>query len=205
MFNKRSNNKTFTDEEVIEVIEQSSAALDDVLKYLYQKISTSLKPLVLSEGGSIDDVEDVVQDAVIVFYEKIKNKELRLHSTVLGYIYIVGKYIWNNKRRKKRKQLHLVDDRVKTEDAEDFDVELFDINEKAFVGELMSQLGTGCQKVLTQSIYEQLSMEQIAEQNGYKNEQIARNKKYKCLKQLRKIIESSERFQSMLKELYYDK
>ena len=50
----------------------------------------------------IFDTGDVFQGAIIIFYKKGKSKKFRLQTTIAGYIYTVGHYMWLNKLRKRK-------------------------------------------------------------------------------------------------------
>ena len=56
---------------------------------------------------------------------------------------------------------------------------------------LFDSLGVGCKQVLTLFYYENLSAKEIVERTGYENEQNVRNRKYKCLKELTDLVQSS--------------
>jgi len=49
---------------------------------------------------------------------------------------------------------------------------------------LLHELGESCRKILELFYFENLSMKEIVSQMHYENEQVVRNKKYKCLQQL---------------------
>jgi DNA-directed RNA polymerase specialized sigma subunit len=49
---------------------------------------------------------------------------------------------------------------------------------------MLNDLGESCKKILELFYYESLSMKEIVSHMHYENEQVVRNKKYKCLQQL---------------------
>jgi DNA-directed RNA polymerase specialized sigma24 family protein len=55
------------------------------------------------------------------------------------------------------------------------------------------KLGDPCKQVLESYYYHRKSMQEIALWLGYKNEQTARNQKYKCLLRLREIFRQEAR------------
>ena len=69
-----------------------------------------------------------------------------------------------------------------------------------FIQKLLVDLKEDCKKILTLAIYERLPMDEIAKQMGFLNSQIARNKKYKCLNHLKKIILGSNSIKNLLGE-----
>ena len=66
---------------------------------------------------------------------------------------------------------------------------------------LMDELGETCKRILLMFYYEDLSMKEMLQQLNYENEQIVRNKKYKCLKQLEKMISDNPSLKQTLKNL----
>ena len=56
---------------------------------------------------------------------------------------------------------------------------------------MMDHLGESCRKILTFFYYENLPFEQIIRKMGYETEQVARNKKYKCMKELSDLIRNN--------------
>ena len=55
---------------------------------------------------------------------------------------------------------------------------------KKQLNQLLQSLGESCRKMLELFYYENLSMKEISLHFKYENEQVVRNKKYKCLQQL---------------------
>jgi len=174
-----------------------------VLKYVYASVDESLRNFINANGGDNLSADDIIQDAIIVWYEKVKNQEFKLQTTITGYIYTVGKYIWYNKQRKNKRITHneFQEAAIKDDDFTEQDFELFYIDKTHFVEKLLEESGASCKKILIESIYMKSSMQEIAMANDLKNEQVARNKKSKCLKKLRKIIEATPYFQNVLKYL----
>jgi DNA-directed RNA polymerase specialized sigma24 family protein len=72
---------------------------------------------------------------------------------------------------------------------------------KAEVMRLVGELGETCQKILLLFYYENLSMKEILDVTEYENEQVVRNKKYKCLKQLEQMINEKPILKQTLKKL----
>ena len=60
--------------------------------------------------------------------------------------------------------------------------------EKKMVLEVLSLVGDQCKELLIATIYHEMTMKDVVAQGNYSNEQIARNKKYKCLKRLKELV-----------------
>lgn len=201
-FQRRREKPTFfNDLEAIRVIELGLPEENAVLEFLYRTTSTSLCPYILSNHGSRDDAEDVLQDAIIIFYEKVKSQDFRLQTTIAGYIYAVGRYMWLNTLRKRKLEILVSDRSLGDVEVPTLEIEVYKTNVPEYTQMLLDKLHNGCKKILIDSIYKKIPMKEIAKTYGLKNEQIARNKKYKCLKSLRNIIEKSPYFSRLLTEI----
>jgi DNA-directed RNA polymerase specialized sigma subunit len=69
--------------------------------------------------------------------------------------------------------------------------------------QVVEQLGDTCKKILVMFYYENLSMKEILSSLEYENEQVVRNKKYKCLKQLEQMITSNPSLTQTLKNILH--
>ncbi|WP_299432027.1 sigma-70 family RNA polymerase sigma factor [uncultured Aquimarina sp.] len=70
------------------------------LKNFYKNNLPFITKHIMEYGGTEDDVKDVFQDAFIVVYCKLCNRELRLNATIDAYFQGVCKNIWRNQLRK---------------------------------------------------------------------------------------------------------
>ncbi len=193
----------YTDSEILEILTRVPDQEDQVIRFLYKECSATIKGYIRKNGGSDDDANDVIQDAIIIFYERVKNNRFSLDSTIAAFIFSVGKYIWFNKKRRQHKNVSFEKDTIlgMIDDQSKIDIEMFGISKSALVNEILENIGPDCKKILVDSVYRKIPMKEIARINGYKNEQVARNKKFKCLKLLREIVSKSPRLQLLFKEI----
>ncbi len=198
---KRVTRDSFSDQEVLDVLVGSLVEEDDVLKFLYATVKRSLFPFVRSNQGTLDDANDILQDAIIVFYEKVKSREFRLQTTISGYIYTVGKYMWLNRLKILSKETSFSDKEIDNMEAVSVNVDMCENNLSTYTEMLLEKMRKGCKQILIDSIYKKMSMKEIATAYGLKSDQIARNKKHKCLKNLRTMIENSPYYLSILNEI----
>jgi len=193
----------YSDEEILTSLSGGKASELGILEYLYSSNIKAITSLILKNNGQVTDAEDILQDAIIVLYEKIKKGGFRLQSALSTYIYSVSKFIWLNQLRKNKRVSHVSDflfEEDKSIVGEEIQ-EIFHYDQEQFIGQLFEKVGDDCKKVLVMSIYHKAPMKEIAELMDYKNEQIARNKKTKCLGKLRAIVKDSPKYQSIIKSL----
>ena len=196
--------KNLADAELLEAIRRPDK-LDLAIRSVYRDHFDSLSWLVKNNSGSQQDAEDIFQEVVISFIELVQKDKFRGESSVKTFLYSLTKHTWLNelKKRGRSDARELKYEKARTQ--EDMDVNHL-INErevKQQVMDVVGQLGDSCKKILVMFYYENLSMREIVEQTKYENEQVVRNKKYKCLKQLEQMVHANPAVAETLKNLVH--
>ncbi|WP_298546072.1 sigma-70 family RNA polymerase sigma factor [uncultured Aquimarina sp.] len=86
-----------------EIIHGIISGDETVLKSFYSKNLPYLKNHILKQGGSIEDTEDIFQDALLILYSKLRSNKTSINTSVHGYFYGICKKLWLNHARKERK------------------------------------------------------------------------------------------------------
>lgn len=167
------------DQQIIELLKigKHSKAFSKLYKNYPQ-----VEKLILSKGGSKEDAKDVFQDALIIFYEKVLNTDLKLTSAIATYLYSVCRFLWKDELLK-RKGKHTVDLSFdfSSEEESEF-IQAIEREEKfKQIESVLTQIGEKCLQILKLFYYDGLKMQVIASKIGLKSEKIAKNQKYKCL------------------------
>jgi DNA-directed RNA polymerase specialized sigma subunit len=74
----------------------------------------------------------------------------------------------------------------------------------ALLMKTMEELGETCKKILVLFYFENMSMKDMVASTSYENEQVVRNKKYKCLKKLEEMIMGNPVLYRQLKNLLHE-
>ncbi|MEX0996296.1 MAG: sigma-70 family RNA polymerase sigma factor [Flavobacteriaceae bacterium] len=163
---------------------------DAVLKKLYQQNYHKTRGFVLKNNGSEIQAKDIYQEAFIAVWQNVKNGTfLPKNETALqGYLYQIAKNKWidylRSNQYKKTTQITAdinVQTEVLSEDNKEFDQRL-NLIETHF-----KRLGNECKELLKSFYYEKKSLREIAKIFDI-NEASARNKKYRCIQQLKTQI-----------------
>lgn len=176
-----------TDETIINGIRCSD---DDAFRHLYKVSYPVIRGMIIQNSGTEEDADDVFQEAVIIFYEKIKNGTLTLTCGITTFLYSVSRNLWLKNLKRKSFQVSFTETHESVEFSDDGAMErenTLSENQKK-VMQALQKLGDPCKSILTYFYFERLSMEKIAEALGYTNADNAKNQKYKCLKRLKAII-----------------
>ncbi len=193
--------KSYSDGEIIEAIRQQHP-IEAPIGYLYDAHYDNLANFIRKNKGSQQDAEDLFQEVIVVFIELIQSGKFRGQSSIKTFLYAIARNLWLNELKKKDRGFVRDTEYYKISSAEEDDLQTTIVrNEsKRQVLALLENLGETCKKILVLYYYEDLSMKEIFEQMNYESEQVVRNKKYKCMKQLMETLQKSNTVKSTLKD-----
>jgi RNA polymerase sigma factor (sigma-70 family) len=138
---------------------------------------------------------EIYQRSFTVLYFNVKKGKLNdLDASIETYLFGIGKMVvrewWREASKYKEDDLNeAMEDLSKIDlfgDALNQKSDKFELTEQLAKG--MNEIGEPCKTVLQLFYWEQNSMEAIAIKLNYKNEQVAKKKKYLCLQKLKEIM-----------------
>src|SRR5258708_38807528 len=74
---------------------------------LYKKAFPAVAKYVSKMGGAFDEAKDVFQDALVIYYEKMVNGSIALHTNEQAYLLGIAKHLWAKKFRENINQTPL--------------------------------------------------------------------------------------------------
>ncbi|MFL5772793.1 MAG: RNA polymerase sigma factor [Flavisolibacter sp.] len=197
--------ETLTDEAVIEGI-GSLKEMDRVLRFLYREHYGLLETYVVRNSGSEDDAADIFQDVMLAFVNLVQAGKFRGESSIKTFLYALTRNTWLNElKRRGRAETREMKYEIgmdKSDLAADAVIENREMN--ALLMKTMEELGETCKKILVLFYFENMSMKDMVASTSYENEQVVRNKKYKCLKKLEEMIMGNPVLYRQLKNLLHE-
>jgi RNA polymerase sigma factor (sigma-70 family) len=192
----------FTDSSLIHAL-KSGTSTDDAIRHLYRTQYRMVSAYVRQNNGTDQDAEDVFQEVILVFIDVLKKEKFRGESSVSTFLYAITRNIWLNELKKRGRSKQRDEVFEKGKDKTDMDVSHLIANReiKTQLMQLVESLGETCQKILLAFYFENLAMRDILKTLNYENEQVVRNKKYKCLKQLEQMLTVQPALAKSLKSL----
>jgi RNA polymerase sigma factor (sigma-70 family) len=192
----------YTDGELIVAIRQGQP-LEAPIQYLYQAYFDNLTHFVRINKGGQEDAEDIFQEMVLVFIDLVQREKFRGESSIKTFLYAITRNLWLNELKKRNRML-LRDTEYYTgspEAEQDIyaSIEANEIRRQIF--HVMDQLGEVCKRILVYFYYDNLSMKEILERLHYESEQVVRNRKYKCMKQLEELLDGNAQMKNSFKEM----
>lgn len=136
-----------------------------LLKELYQKCFGKVKSFVVQNHGTEEDAWDVLQEAMLSIFFKIKQKPFVLTCPLDAFIYIICKNLWIKELRKKRGvwvtkdvdtvSLNETNDVIRAEEC------TREQGRRQLFIEKLSELGKGCRELL-QHNWRGASLDEVA-------------------------------------------
>ena len=173
------------------------------IKYIYNNYFEFLKLFIVQNKGNEQDAQDIFQEVIVSFINLVKQEKFRGDSSIKTFLYSMNRNIWFNEL-KKRERATLREKKYEQLTTVEENAMLNTLEHKEASDQLiaiMDSLGENCKKILVLFYYENYSMKDLLEELDYENEQVVRNKKYKCLKKLEEMIFSKKGLSEQLKKL----
>ena len=180
---------TYSDAELITAIGNGDQ-LNSAIFFIYQEYSNTIQSFILANSGSQQDAEDIFQETVVTFIDLVKKNRFRGEASVKTFLVAIARNVWLNELKKRERSGNREKVFEHSRDLTEMDVSQYiaDREVKQQFVNVLGKLGEPCKKLLTLFYYENLSMKDILHHLHYENEQVVRNKKYKCLQALTELI-----------------
>lgn len=174
--------KKLNDEQLVKAIKDGDK---EALLQLYRDNYVSVRNHILKNNGRQEDAEDVLQDACIAVWEKIRNNEFELKARLSTFVFAIVRNLWLKKLNKNSRQTALDDTHsaILSDHSDSFNK-----TDLQLVSKMMDRLGEKCNQILRLFYFENRDMEDIAGIMSYSNSDTAKAKKHQCFKQLQELF-----------------
>ncbi len=161
------------------------------LEALYRHYRDDFLAFAQRYGASQEDLLDVYQDAIIVLFENVKSGKItELSSSVKTYLFSIGKYKLIDRLRQKGRNMSTEDIGQLEGLGENVMEEQLELTHRQQqLRRAINILGGQCKTLLLLFYYRRYSIEAIRQEMDYKNDNVVKAHKSRCMKSLRKIID----------------
>ncbi len=166
------------------------------IEAIYKEMFPNIRKWVQRNSGNEQDAGDVLQDAIIVVFEKASQPNFELTGSFYSYLTSVCRFIWLRKLKKNSRTTGNLP--IEKDISEDASIETILQEEErvALFQKYYNTLNEVCKKVL-KLFFEGRKMKEIATQMGYA-EKFARVKKHMCQKKLISKIQGDRRYRELV-------
>lgn len=179
----------FSDEDLLQALKQQPVS-NLAIQFLYRKYYATLSNYIKVNQGSGQDAEDIFQEVIVSFIEAVQCGKFRGDSAIGTFLFSLNRFTWLNELKKRNRKLTREENytRDSYEEVAGASELIADREAKNMVMQLFDKLGETCKKILLSYYYDNMAMKEILPLMNFENEQVLRNKKYKCLKTLEQML-----------------
>lgn len=179
-----------------QLIESIKRNDDSVLKDLYKKHYHKVEIFIVQNNGTPSQAKDIYQEAFLALWKNIHQDKFspQNNTAIGGYLYQIAKNKWIDYLRspsyKKNHRFEKFSSTLyESTPHEDELMEHHAQNQEQLTQTMngFNKLGGDCRELLTDFYFSKMTFRAIADKIGI-TEASARNKKYRCLERLRKLV-----------------
>ena len=175
-----------TDARILDLMRRGD---EEALVILFDANRRAVTAYVRNNNGTGDDAEDMLEEALIVLWEKVRSGNFRYEAKLGTFILAVVKNLWHRRlARQRRESPDLIEfERTANTDPSPLD-ELMESDRANQVRNALEKLGDPCRKLLLLFYWDEYSLEEIASAMGFANADTVKSKKYQCKKALEQYL-----------------
>lgn len=151
---------------------------------LYEQNRKTVVTHVTRNGGSADDADDILQESVVIVWERVRAGTFEPNARIGTFLFGVARNLWLRRLARRRKEPPMTGDPDQVSAAEEEE----DDDRVEQVRGAFRLLGEPCRTLLLLYYWERLSMSEVAMHIGFANADVAKAKKYQCKEQLRRLM-----------------
>lgn len=161
------------------------------IKALYKKYRPEFLGFGKRYNLDRDTLADIYQEAFLALRKRaLQGKLEEVDSSMKTYLFGIGKFkIYDTLKANKREvhyetKLHIVCEEIPEIEIQN---EPLLTQKQTLLRKYLKELGEKCRQVLTMFYYRGLNIKEIAEHGGYRNENVVKAQKSRCLKTLKQL------------------
>ncbi len=162
---------------------------EEGLVLLYEANRRMVSAFIGRNNGNSQDADDVLQEAVVILWEKVRGGHFEARAKLSTFIYATVRNLWLRRLAQMRREIPTELDADRSEDPDPTPLEEAIQSEEARrVHDALDRLGEPCKSLLVLFYWDELTMEDIATRLGFANADTAKSKKYQCKKALERLL-----------------
>ena len=172
------------------------------IEHLYREYQPAIRHFLVRNSGNVQDVEDLLQDAIVVLYKRLAAGPLTLDCTLKTYFMSVCRNLWLQRLERKYRLIYVsdmeVNERAGTYSMDESLVDEATLEQQRLFHKHLMKMPADCRNIL-QLYCLKISYREIARLMNYKDEVYVKTRKYSCKQMLRRRIQRDPEYQQFLK------
>ncbi|TCI91510.1 RNA polymerase sigma factor [Tenacibaculum sp. M341] len=167
------------------------------IHHIYLNLFPKIKSYVLKNNGQIEDAEDIFQKALIQIISRYNVNPFEIKSSLEGFIYVASTNLW--KRELNKRKIRVTNSKVIELLSEHDDLVLATLEQEKWelFQEKLNEISENC-RTLLKFFFQKTPYKKIANQLGYKSDNVVRQRIFNCKSQLTKAIQNDFRYKNLI-------
>jgi len=178
------------DKEILDWIEKGRD--NEALTSIYKSSLPKIRKYVIANNGTEEEVKDIFQDTIVIFYRKVKTGAFREEVDIDAFLFTIARNLYINYVTRHLKRNIKGFEQDEKDESEDVLQHLIGREKEALLDRLFKELGDTCAELLKLNIFHNFSMKEIAQKMNFSNENVAKTKSYKCRQRLASLIKNNK-------------
>lgn len=191
--------RTYSDKEIVSAIQAGNA--DKELQFLYDTTQVKIRGYVLQNNGSLQEAQDIFQDAVVAFFKQVLAGKFDQSKSVDGFIYTIGRNLWINRAKRMSRMVanpEQLSNRQEHAESNSYLHRQISAERAEKMDALLSRLGNRCKELLTHTIFYRMRMDEVAQRMGFSGANAAKTQNYKCKQKLIRLLNENKHLREHL-------
>lgn len=172
------------DKQIIDLIRKGKT--EKPIKLLYKEFP-KIKAKIMSSGGDDEIARQIFHDSLILLIEKVSRKDFKLTSKLTTFLFGINRFLWKNELRKRQKNIELEWSDTLIVSADDIHYEEEKELKLNALKSILNRITDKCKRIFELFYFQNLSMQEIAEQLKFTTINSAKTQKYKCMEKAIKL------------------
>lgn len=165
----------------------------EIVRKIYSDHFFKVKNLILKQGGSIIDAEDIFQNALEATITRYARKAFTIESSFGAYIYKTCTYMWYKHQKDNKRDQTVRNELETTQSSEEVYIEDAYLELELILTQSMKMLSDLCQQLI-QMIKADEPTERILKTLNFNTANTMYRRKHACMKSWRKILTNDSQY-----------
>ena len=163
---------------------------------IYELCFPNIRNFVLNNKGFQADAEDVFQKALIQMTVRYKKEPFEIKSSFEAYLFTACKNLWRRELNKSKKTVTFSESIEHSNEVNDMALSILEQERWEFFQEKMELISENCKQIL-KHFFKKIAYKDIAKELDYNDENVVRQRVFKCKSKLTQMIKEDNRFNQL--------
>ena len=169
---------------------------EKVILEIYTTIYPNVRRFVIQNSGQEQDAQDIFQKAIVQIMARVQVQDVVIKSTFDGYLFTACKNLWRRELNKSKRMVTFEQPIELKVEANDMALSVLEQERWEFFQEKLELISENCKEILKR-FFKKMAYKDIAKELDYSDENVVRQRVFKCKNKLTQMIKEDNRFNQL--------